>query len=563
MLKKIISIGLVLVSLGVSGQVVYEHHSYENIYAFLDELANEGIIELNAVSQPYSRKYILSKLEKAAITDRQLNKRQQKELSYYLTDYGFDKYEGKDSPVLEKAELNIFSKTSNFATAVKPMGLFYKDSFLTLAARPIWGFNLLRKQEKDVRHFWGGASFYATLGKHVGVYASLRDNSMNEILSQPSYFNQREGGNYKVGVGGRPGGDYSEMRGGITFSWKWGSLGLIKDQLQWGSHYHTPAILSGHYPSPGMVKLTLSPAKWIDFTYFHGWLVSEVIDSSRSYLTVRGDYRGIYRSKFMAANLASIKPYDGIVLSFGNSIIYSDLDFQAAYFIPVMFYKSIDHTIHHGVDNQNSQMYADLSIRLIPHVHLFSTLYIDEFSFTRIGDPERHNFYAVKAGMGITNWPLDNLHLHGEYVKSMPLTYKHRIPSLTFATNQYNLGYFMRDNSQTYYVDLLYKPLRGLQMKASYLLAKHGNEYEYTFDAEYELDELPFMEDITWKNETLELGIQYEFTTNSYLNVKYALSHIQGYEVDGLSSSYYLNLFSPGFYHGNNQVLTLGFNVGF
>lgn len=73
---------------------------------------------------------------------------------------------------------------------------------------------------------------HATIGKHWVFYANLRDNSESELLSQPDYFTQREGGNYKIGNGGSAGGDYSEMRGGIIYSWNWGDFGLVKDHIQ-------------------------------------------------------------------------------------------------------------------------------------------------------------------------------------------------------------------------------------------------------------------------------------------------------------------------------------------
>ena len=63
---------------------------------------------------------------------------------------------------------------------------------------------------------------FAYVGKHVGIYASLRDNHEDKILVDTNDLSERPGVVYKTGQ------DFSEMRGGITYAWKWGSLGLVK-----------------------------------------------------------------------------------------------------------------------------------------------------------------------------------------------------------------------------------------------------------------------------------------------------------------------------------------------
>ena len=97
-------------------------------------------------------------------------------------------------------------------------------------------------------HRWGGLDAFAYIGKHWGLYANLRDNNETENISGPDYFTLREGGAYK-------GLDYSEMRGGITYSWKWGSFGIVKDHLEWGNNYHGAMILSDRAPSFAQIKL--------------------------------------------------------------------------------------------------------------------------------------------------------------------------------------------------------------------------------------------------------------------------------------------------------------------
>jgi hypothetical protein len=310
-----------------------------------------------------------------------------------------------------------------------------------------------------------------------------------------------------------------------------------------------------------MIKLQLNPVKWLDFNYYHGWLVSEVIDSSRSYYTSNGDWRAVYRDKYIASNMYTFKPFKNFHFSIGNSIVYSDVSPQIVYLIPFLFYKSVDHTMNHGIDNQNSQMFGDFSFRMIKHLHLYGTIFIDEFSTTRIGNDEEQNFYGYKLGSKLNNWPIKNTYITFEYTKTNPITYKHRVPTLTYESNKHNLGHYMHDNSKEYYVNIGVKPMRGLKVEVSFLNAKHGNDYQYIDPNQAEL--LPFMESIIWSNESYSLKILYEFISETYLYFDFTASNIKGYDVDGHTVQYYLDLFTPKTFQGKNNTITLGFNIRF
>lgn len=531
----------------------------EAIYDFLDELANGRIIEINSVVKPFTNSFILRCLNDAERSRDLLSYRQQKELDFYLRQYSFIGVKGSNS-YAETKKGNLIARKPNFNLGFLPMGLHYKDSTFTFSLKPIWGIREYASGDSRITHTWGGAEAWGYIGK-ISIYANLRDNSQTEALAKPSYFTQNEGGNYKSGGPGLKGIDFSEMRGGIIYGWNWGSFGLIKDQIQWGTNYHGANIFSGQNPSFAMIRLQLKPAKWFELNYIHGWLVSEVVDSSRSYTSTTGDYRTVYRDKYIAANMLTFRPIRDIALSFGNSIIYSDIKVQPAYLIPIMFFKSIDHTLSHGIDNENSQMFLDLSIRRIKKLHLYATAFIDEFSVTRIGDSKRHNFISQKYGLRLSNWPIRNTGFTFEYTKTNPVVYKHRVPTTTFETNKFNLGHYLRDNSDEIYGAIDIKPFRGILLRTDITYARHGNEYDYTTGSK--ADELPIMKDITWKNITLSFTCRWEFIHDSWLYLNVAQSSIKGYDVDGHTAQYYLDLYTPPSFQGNNLIISGGLNFGF
>ncbi len=556
-IKFIVIISLLLPLLSTS-QVVYEHISRTAIYDFLDELANAKLIEINSAIKPYSRIFIAEKLHEASEKQDQLNKRQKKELEFYLKDYRLElQYTTKGMK-----PLNIFPKSDHFATALNPLGFHYRDSIFAASIRPVWGIDYYNNSNGNAYHRWGGLEAFAYITDHFGGYTSLRDNYESEVLTSPEYFNQRQG----VPEKGSPDGgvEYSEARGGLMASWKWGAVGIIKDHEEWGNNYNGSNILSGRTPSFAQIKLQLTPIRWFEFNYFHGWLVSEVVDSSESHWEGTA-YRAVFYPKYIAANMFTFRPVRNLAISFGNSIVYSDMNVQLAYLIPFLFYKSVDHTLNGtnaaGETGQNSQLFLDISSRNIKNLHLFLTIFVDEFSMSRVTDPDRHNFLSWKGGFRLSNWPVKNLILTGEFTYTLPMTYQHNISTTTFESNHYNLGHYLRDNSNELYFDLRYKPVRGLTIDLSYTLARHYNNYIYDFNPG--VDEHPVMKDLTWRNNEVALRARYEFLNNAYAFVGLIFGNVEGFDVDGQTAQYYLNKYSPGLFQGKTTTLQAGFNVGF
>jgi len=567
-MKKNILLFLFVISLtSLFAQDIPQHISYNRIYDYLDELAGDGVIELNSGAKPYSREFIAGKLLDARIKINELNQRQRDELSFFLNDYSLEQNKLSDTKltILGNENLNLGLLQPTFQ---------YRDTLFRARITPILGMQITRNSNGNIIKRWYGAEFQALMGKHLSVFGSLRDISFQgELLARPGYLNDYPGCEYKESTSG---GDFSDSRGGIKYAWSWGSVGVVKDNVVWGDNNHGSNILSGRGPSFPMLTLHLKPAKWFEMQYFHGWLVSNVLDSTR-YYTDNLDKR-LYRNtnKFIAANLFTFTPVNKFNLSIGNSIVYAESNVQAAYFIPIAFYKSLDHTLTKGlgIENQNSQIFLNISSRNIKHLHLFTSVYVDEIDFGRFmpGSAEK-NPISYKIGANLSNFPWQNLSVMGEFTRTNIINYKHSIPAITWASNGYNLGHYLGDNSQEIYLALRYKPIRGLDLNLSFVDAKHGNEYNY-IRANHAIEKIisqPSLGDITWSNKTLSFNAQYEVFNNAYAIVNVAYSNIQGYEltsaaIDGevrLTAQEYLNLYTPEYLQGKNTTVSVGFSFGF
>ena len=567
MKKTILSILFIFSIFTTYAQDIPEHISYTRIYDYLDELATDGIIEINSVAKPYSRTFIAGKLLEAQVRNKQLNKRQRDDLTFFLNEFALEQNK------LPGTHLNI-SKNDQLTAAFLQPAFNYCDTLFRARITPILGMSVTANGNGTIIKRWYGADLQTMISTHLSIYGSLRDISVDgPLLARPTYLNDFPGYEYKESTAG---GDFSDSRGGIKYSWNWGSIGLVKDNVIWGDNYHGSNILSGRTPSFPMLTLHLKPTKWFEMQYFHGWLVSNIIDSTRYYLDNLGAKHYRMTNKFISANMFTFIPIRNLNISIGNSIIYSEENDQPAYYIPIAFYKSIDHTLTKGLnlENQNSQVFMNISSRNIKHLHLFTSVYSDEIMWSRfLPSSKERNPVSIKAGANLSNFPFENLSIVGEYTLTNIINYKHSIPALTWASNGYNLGSYLGDNSQEMYLALRYKPIRGLDLNLSYVDAKHGNEYNYVRDG-HAIDNIisqPILGEITWSNKTIGFNAQYEVVNNAYAVINVTYSDIRGYNLTSSpitgeireTSQGYLDLFTPAYLQGKNTTVTVGFSFGF
>jgi hypothetical protein len=228
-----------------------------------------------------------------------------------------------------------------------------------------------------------------------------------------------------------------------------------------------------------------------------------------------------------------------------------------------MFFKSIDHTLNHGIENQNSQMFVDLSVRKIKHLHLYGTLYLDEFKKERVTNDTLHNFVSYKLGFKLSNWPVKNVSLTYEYTHANPMTYKHTVAGLTYASNKFNLGHYLIDNSKETYIAIQWKPIAKLYIKGEYFYAMHGDDYEYNFNSGYDPTNIPVLKNKTWDNTTIGFYATYEILNDVFIKAYFTQSNIQGYDLNGITAQQYLDRFTSPLYQGKQNTFGVGFNLGF
>ena len=205
-----------------------------------------------------------------------------------------------------------------------------------------------------------------------------------------------------------------------------------------------------------------------------------------------------------------------------------------------------------------------VSSRNVPHLHLYASVFVDEFSLRRWkkDNPER-NLISYQAGFNVTNWPLGNLSYGFEYTRSNILCYKHSIQALTWASNSYLLGHYLGDNSQEFYAHATYKPVRSLSIELSYTHADKGSDYPYIRRKTHETLSQPVLGNIIWKHDEAALRVTYEIWNNLYAYVLLAYNHDRAFDDGAGTAQDYLDRYTPVYLQGENFTATAGMAFGF
>ena len=608
-------LALVLLPLSLRAQRIPEALEYTEIYDFIEELTTDGVIRSNAAIKPYTRNYIAARLREAQSRDSLLNKRQKEDLQFYLQDYALELDTLPDYKLYgHKNVCQWITPVSNLALVDPSLHILTKDKIFKMRVRPILGMDLYANKKGAITHRWYGAEIQMDIADHLSVWGSLRDNSWNGTdmlkdayfptgydkiygarITKPGYLNNLPGVQYKES---NYGGDFSDSRGGISLYTWWGSIGVQRERIQWGDAQHCSNILSAHNPAVPMLTLQLTPCKWFQFDYFHAWLPSNVLDTTYFYSEVygEGETKINYRpaNKFMAANMFTFMPCKYVQFSFGNSIVYAERNIQAAYLIPIAFYKSLDHLLTKGInsENQNSQAFATISVRPTDHLRLYGSFYLDEFKLARLKPSnQENNPISYLVGFNWSGWPVRGLSLRGEFMRSYIACYTHSISVLDYTSNSYNMGHYMGDNAQSIYLQLAYRPVRGLRLMLDYTCDTKYRSFEYmrsyiagSRPADPIIAQKPFSEKI-WRNDEVNFRAVYEIFNNCYAHVDFTYNNARaftpkserilgedhGWNEDGTSKNlaggeleaYYLNKYSPVYFQGTNFTVTCGLSFGF
>jgi hypothetical protein len=457
-------------------QSVYEP-LHKDVYRFLDRIAARGVIDYHDLITPLTRQTIAKKLSEAHEKSDQLTAVEQAELNFLSKDYLLE---------LEKLRHTETDETLMAILKKDPAERWrvftYRDSQFSMNLNPIYGVEVGDNDGTNQLHRWNGLYFFGYFKDNIGYSFDFRDNlEKGAGIDTGRTFTPVTGVNAEYFPESESM-EYSEMHATIAADWEWGRLTAGKDFLQWGYARNGKVVLSNKAPSFPFIRLDARLTDWLRFNYFHGWLASDVIDSTKMYPTLRpGEKSKRFRSKFLASHTITITPKRGIDFSIGESIVYSD-QLEVAYLMPMLFFRLADHYLsdRDNTIGANAQLFFAFSMRnTIPNTHLYGELLIDDIALSYVFDEARQvNHLGGTIGAMVVDVPFPNLTLRAEYTRINPFVYKHFIPTLLYTSSSDNLGHWMGHNADAIYLNVGYQLRRGLQGEFWMYRIRKGEEGE-------------------------------------------------------------------------------------
>lgn len=519
---KIILTLLVITFAGLTkAQVVYEP-LYEDVYNFLERISQKGIIEYDDLIRPLPRSYISSKLLEVDSLSSQLTPLEREELKFFLKDYYHERWlsEGNN---YETEHLDYFG----FDPADRWRMFSYGGDGFKINADLILGAEIGSVKDAKQTHFWNGFYSYGYIYDVLGFSFDFRDNTENgTTLDKTKSFTPETGVNARTDLNtynySPDKMEYSEAKMMLATNWKWGSLAVGKEFIEWGYGDNGLLVMSQKAPSFPLIRLDINPIEWLSFNYFHAWLSSDVVDTTSFYLTENGDYAFSFREKYLASHTLTIKPTQGLDISIGESIVYAD-QLEFLYLIPITFFRLADHYLSRNANSagSNAQFFAQVSSKgHIKNTHLYGTLLIDEFTINGAFDSEKQrNQIGFSLGGSVTDLPLNNLTLKLEYSKIYPYVYQHFINTTTYESASYVLGHWMNNNADQVYASLKYRFIRGLEAEIWTRYIRQGERANE--NQQFDQPQPPFLFGLRTNYTYLGAQAKFEIIHNLFARARY------------------------------------------
>jgi len=445
-------------------QSVFEPPS-STIYDYLHRLSVKGIIDYNDEIKPLSRIMLAEKLREIRLHQNDLTDIESEELSFYEKEF-FPELDlsKKDTARSDKKELILFSIDKDAGLRAL---LFHNKDF-TLNIDPILGLSFARQYDETRRHRWNGVSSYGYY-KNLGFNVYIKDNEeQGSFIDRTKIFSPETGINLSKETENTI--EYAEVHGTVSFTWDWGALSFGKDFFEIGSGRRGQIILSNKAPSFPFIRLDFQPVSWFRFFYIHGWLHSNLLDSSSIRMTPVPERRDLSQiEKYIAAHLISFYPTENLSISLGESIVYSD-KIEYLYLIPVMFFRLADHYLAKKDVNSgdNAQLFLNAAYKNYRFkTKLYGTFFIDELSVSNILKGGDLSAIGFTVGVNFIDPLISNSEFVFEYTRLNPFVYMNSNDAQVFTSHGYPLGYWTGSNSDLFYFYFSKKIIRGLSLKIS------------------------------------------------------------------------------------------------
>jgi hypothetical protein len=538
---------ILLAWINLYSQTVYEPVS-SDIYALLERLYIRGAIEYHSEIKPIPRKEIAGYLLEAITHKNKLTPLDVKEIEFYSQEFADEISFISNTSHLQLPRTEFFTsgETGRFR-------LFnYMDSSFSFNLDPILGIDVASYFNSGYSHTWNGLKFFGYISDHWGYSLDFRDNLESGTNIDIIKSNTPETGINLTKLADKSI-QYDEVNAEVNYGWSFGNVSLGKYHLNIGNGRAGQIIMSSKAPSFPMVRLDIRPVKWLNFIYFHGWLKSDIPDSSTfRYTSVKGRESISDVPKFIASHMLSFYIAEDLSLSIGESVVYSG-KVEPIYLIPVMFFRLADHYLSSTGSNtgDNAQIFADASYRISPiKSKVYSSVFIDELSLEEVFKGGNLSSIAYTLGNEFSDLVIPNSSFVIEYTKIQPFVYTNSDDTQTYNSHNYQMGHWAGSNSDIFYLSYRKNILRGLDVKISGWYFRRGQTEEPI--QQYQQPYPPTLYGARRTEKKISLLVSWQPFHNLYIKGNYDYSDISD-EEEGRTPEFMLgsyNNFGFSFFYG-------------
>lgn len=478
----------------LSSQTVYLPATH-SVYKYLDKMEAKQVIGgYRDAVKPLSRESIAKFIIQIDTTSMLLTQVEQDEQFYFKEEF-FQELEnlGYENIIEERWHLYQYKSDPGKFNIDLIGGYSYQE----------------RPDGKNTKVTSNGLNAYGYLGKHIGVSFMFRDNvesgsyvsAANPFSSEPAQVIARNLGSFI---------NYDPIDAQVNIDLDFVTLSVEKTNNVWGAGEQGNIILSDKAPSYPQIKIRARLGENIDFTYIHGWLYSDLIDSLRSYQVpdVSGSlgFRRVNRQKYIAAHMIEFTPWNGVDLSIGESEVYGSRSPELLYLIPIMFFKAGEHWMN---DTDNSQMFFSADLNFVKNQNYYLSFFLDEFSTEDFARADRQrNQLGFTVGTKMYDLLFADSKLMIEYTRMNPWVYNHKFSDDTFQSHNINLGHWIGQNADLFSIGFNYKPIRSLEVGVIFESLRKGGKDSTIF--QYRLPTPTFLYSPLTKQQTFGVVGTYE-----------------------------------------------------
>jgi hypothetical protein len=327
-----------------------------------------------------------------------------------------------------------------------------------------------------------GYGFQATtdFGEHWDLFLEVVGTQFFGHRGYPNPFSPEHGFSWKVHATDEEAefsSDYTNMK--LTYTSGDFQLFAGKFGESWGPAQHSLFLSekSPSFPHFGF-DWQVNP-KW-RFSFFHGELFSNIIDTLHSDLSITGTRR-VFLDRFIAAHRVEWQPWESLTLAFSESVVYGGKSIETIYLMPFVLYFSAEHFLG---DADNTQMHGDITWEPSPDLKLYAAMFMDDWEVLQTFEKPNRNHFGWQAGISKASLlkPEDKLIIEGSWTDHR--IYRHRYIVNDYYNRVYPMGHWTGPHAQSLAATYA-MPVKRLWFMARYMYAKRGELTQEMLDKQY------------------------------------------------------------------------------